>query len=428
MQKFQYYGQPHAQEVIDLMSDIANHPDKYQVQGVHLPKGILLIGAPGMGKTLFAHVLAEKLNKELIIIKPSSTMLSEEIETKFAFARQNSNYLILVDELFAMINKDEKTEGQLLAELDSVSNILVIATTSADEYDISHHEALTRPGRFDIKINLGSPSHEDRVRFFADQFTQDSLDCDFDRLADLTADESYAFLSSLVNQVKLYSLYQNVKITNDFVFWCKEKLSGFATEVKVVTFDELYPVAIHEVGHAIYGLFSGRQVATIEVSASGRRARTTFDDFVSQRSVNAGFTEIAIQMAGYAACFVVLKNHMIGAQLDFEEMRGQFYAVYRNSLVLHQQTATTFVHSGESEMFTKHYRRMYLKTVRKTFSHDCVVLKPYKTILDSYARLLMKQGNLSKKDLEQLKTDLFRSKDYPRTIKQIHRQKNCIIY
>jgi len=108
MTKIKYYGQRHAQDVLSMLEDMHQHVEKYQEHNVHIPRGILLIGAPGMGKTMFAHKVAEVLNKELFIIKPSSQMLSEEIEDKFALAREKKNCIVLLDEVFNMIYKDEK--------------------------------------------------------------------------------------------------------------------------------------------------------------------------------------------------------------------------------------------------------------------------------------------------------------------------------
>ncbi|MDP2426040.1 MAG: AAA family ATPase, partial [bacterium] len=401
MNEIQYYGQPYAQEVLMMLKDMHLHTTKYQDCGVHIPRGILLVGEPGIGKTLFAYKAAEVLEKELIVIKPYSDLLSSEIERCFSLARERKNCIVLVDEIFNMIYRDEKTEGQLLAELDSFNDFLVIATTSAHDYEMAQYEALTRPGRFDFKIYMSWPSYRDRLTFFQDKLQLMKIDYDASILAEITSEQSYAFMHTLLNHIKMSSTYLNTPIDHDLVYSLKEKLSNFSSHQEDTNLDILYQIAVHKLGHAIYGLLSGRSVALIELSKKGYKAKTTFHASKCQ-TINDYITEIEISLSGYAAGVVVLKQHYKGAELDFEDTRNLFSMIFRSSLHLDNITATTFVQNGPQEQLTNTYKKLYLTTIRKAFRKAKITLKKHRQIIRNYAVILVQKSILTNDDIELL--------------------------
>jgi cell division protease FtsH len=409
MNELKYYGQQYAQEVLKMLKDMHLHTAKYQLCGVHIPRGILLVGAPGIGKTLFAYKAAQVLEKELIVIKPSSDLLSEEIVKSFSMARVKKNCIVLLDEIFNMIYKDEKTEGQLLAELDSQHDFIVIATTSAHEYEMANFEALTRPGRFDIKIHMTWPSYQDRYTFFKNQLEEMKMEYSPDILSEITTDQSYAFMHTLLNQLKMYSIYLNTPITHDLVYSLKERLTHYGSDESSTDSSTLYEIAVHEIGHAIYGLLSGRSISLIELSKKGYLAKTTFVVTTSQL-VDAYLTDIEISLAGYAAGVVVLKKHYKGAELDFEDTRNLFSMIYRSSLKLSHKTATTFVQNSPQEQLTPVYMKLYLRTIKKAFNRAKRRLRRWKLVINKYASLLVNKSILTRIDILDILADLNHSK------------------
>ena len=405
MNELKYYGQQYAQEVLKMLKDMHLHTAKYQLCGVHIPRGILLVGAPGIGKTLFAYKAAQVLEKELIVIKPSSDLLSEEIVRSFTIAREKKNCIVLLDEILNMIYKDEKTEGQLLAELDSQHDFLVIATTSAHEYEMATYEALTRPGRFDIKIHMTWPTYEDRYIFFQDRLHEMKMEYSPDILSEITTDQSYAFMHTLLNQLKMYSIYLNTPITHELVYSLKERLTHYGSDESSTNLNTLYEIAVHEIGHAVYGLLSGRSISLIELSKKGYRAKTTFVTSTSQL-IDTYLAEIEISLAGYAAGVVVLGQHYKGAELDFEDTRNLFSMIYRNSLKLSNKTATTFVQNGSQEQLTPTYMKLYRRTITKAFNISKQRLRRHQMIIKKYASLLVQKSILTKADIELLFKEL----------------------
>lgn len=389
-----YYGQSHAQEVLGMLLDIHMNPDLYTSQSIHLPRGILLTGSPGIGKTLFAHKAAEVLNKELIIIKPSSDQLTVEIEDKFSYARYQPNCIVLLDELFSMIDKDPRTEGQLLAELDSQNDFLVIATTSASTYELDRHQALTRPGRFDIKIALSLPSYDDRLQYLDDNIEIDTIENKI--LSYITEGESYAFLTTFVNQLKIAAI-NNPQLSYFDVYQIKENLSNYHLAQKQLTNEELRNTAIHEVGHALYGVLHGRKLALVELSKKGQRSKTVFLPHCDD-SMDAYLLDIDIALAGYAAGIVMNKKHMNGATLDFENVRNLFADLYRQSYYLKTTSAVNYEASLQDQL-TKNYQKRFNKLIHSRLRKVIKVLHHNRLILNYLVEVLLSKQVLIESDV-----------------------------
>lgn len=401
MKTIDYYGQPYAQEVLKMLVDMHRNPTKYHSCGVHIPRGILLVGAPGIGKTLFAHKAAEILNQELLVIKPSTDFLSDAIGKTFQLAREKKHCIVLLDELFNMIYKDDKTEGQLLAELDSQHDFLVIATTSAHEYEMAQFEALTRPGRFDIKIRMSWPSYEDRLHFFDHKLRESHVEYDSKILAEITVDQSYAFMQTLINQIKMRSIYLNQPLTHPFVYEVKEQLERYSNDDCHINHKELYAIAIHEMGHAVSGILNGRTLSLIELSKKSYRAKTTFQPFSSQTTQDIQI-DMDITIAGYAAAVVVFAQHFKGSELDFEETRSLFSILYRSSLSIKNKIASTYVDNALKEQTIPEYRKLYQTTITSSFRRVKRVLKPYRNIMKAFAMKLVHKTIFTKSDISEL--------------------------
>lgn len=422
MNEITYYGQSHAQDLLDMLFDMEVHPELYHKHQIIMPRGICLIGAPGMGKTLFAHKAAQLLKKKLLIIRPSGEMLSKEIEETFERARLEGDVIVLLDEVFNMIYKDEKTEGQLLSELDSNNRFLVIATTSASQYEIESHEALMRPGRFDIKLHLAWPSHEDRRIFFADQLKHQNLTLDPDVLTSITAGESFAFLHSYLNRLKMVAVKRRQTVDHALAYEVKELMTSFEHERRTINDQSLMDVAIHEIGHAVYGIMAKRTVSLIELSKNQFRGKTTFEPSF-ETDVSDLKIQMAISLSGYAAGASLTKRHTSGAELDFEDTRNLFSMMIRNTMIIKKRTAVTFVQNGNAEQLEAYYQRQYRRLMRKTFRHTRLVLFSFKHVIQMYATELIQKGILTKEDLSKLEKEITDHPCYPMALRKISRFK-----
>ncbi|MCA9334707.1 ATP-dependent zinc metalloprotease FtsH [Candidatus Saccharibacteria bacterium] len=258
------------QEVVDFLK----HPKKYHDVGAKIPKGVLLIGSPGTGKTMLARAVAGEANVPFFSISGSEFVEmfvgvgASRVRDLFAKAKKNSPAIIFIDEIDAVgrrrgsgmgggHDEREQTLNQILVEMDGFetgTNVIVLAATNrADVLD----PALLRPGRFDRRTNIMLPERKDREAIlkvhFKNKPTDDSVD--LDKMAAKTAGTSGADLANIANEAAIIAARDNrKKITNADLTEAFEKVAiGPERKAKVMTDKEKELTAYHESGHAIVG-------------------------------------------------------------------------------------------------------------------------------------------------------------------------------
>jgi cell division protease FtsH len=258
------------QEVVDFLK----HPKKYEQLGAKIPKGVLLVGNPGTGKTLLARAVAGEANVPFFSISGSEFVEmfvgvgASRVRDLFAKAKKNAPAIIFIDEIDAVGRKRgsgmggghderEQTLNQILVEMDGFetgTNVIVLAATNrADVLD----PALLRPGRFDRRTNIMLPERRDRESIlkihFKNKPTDDSVN--IDALAAKTAGSSGADLANIANEAAIIAARRNAKkISNDDITEAFEKVAiGPERKTKVMNEKEKLLTAYHEAGHAIVG-------------------------------------------------------------------------------------------------------------------------------------------------------------------------------
>ena len=267
-------GNDSAKQDLEEVVDFLKHPKKYQGLGAKIPKGVLLVGSPGTGKTMLARAVAGEANVPFFSISGSEFVEmfvgvgASRVRDLFQKAKKNSPAIIFIDEIDAVGRKRgsgmggghderEQTLNQILVEMDgfdSDTNVIVIAATNrADVLD----PALLRPGRFDRHVTISLPEREDREAIlkvhFKNKPTDDSVD--LDKLAAKTAGSSGADLANMANEAAIIAARRDSKvITNDDLTEAFEKVAiGPERKAKVMNDHEKELTAYHEAGHAIVG-------------------------------------------------------------------------------------------------------------------------------------------------------------------------------
>lgn len=258
------------QEVVDFLK----HPKKYEQLGAKIPKGVLLVGNPGTGKTLLARAVAGEANVPFFSISGSEFVEmfvgvgASRVRDLFAKAKKNSPAIIFIDEIDAVGRKRgsgmggghderEQTLNQILVEMDGFetgTNVIVLAATNrADVLD----PALLRPGRFDRRTNITLPERHDRLAILKVHFKKKPTDetVDLDALAAKTAGSSGADLANMANEAAIIAAARNAKkISNAHVTEAFEKVAiGPERKAKVMNEEEKLMTAYHEAGHALVG-------------------------------------------------------------------------------------------------------------------------------------------------------------------------------
>ncbi|HSW65522.1 MAG TPA: ATP-dependent zinc metalloprotease FtsH [Bacillota bacterium] len=258
------------QEVVEFLK----FPKKFATLGARIPKGVLLVGPPGTGKTMLARAVAGEANVPFFSISGSEFVEmfvgvgASRVRDLFAKAKKNAPCIIFVDEIDAVGRKRgsgmggghderEQTLNQILVEMDGFEqgqNVIVLAATNrADVLD----PALLRPGRFDRRVNIDLPDRKDRAAILKVHFAKKPLadKVDLDALAAKSAGSSGADLANIANESAIIAARLNHKeISNADLTAAFEKVAiGPERKSKVMSDREKEITAFHEAGHAIVG-------------------------------------------------------------------------------------------------------------------------------------------------------------------------------
>ncbi len=267
-------GSDEAKQDLQEVVEFLKFPKKFESVGAKIPKGVLLVGPPGTGKTMLARAVAGEANTPFFSISGSEFVEmfvgvgASRVRDLFAKAKKNAPCIIFVDEIDAVgrrrgsgmgggHDEREQTLNQILVEMDGFeqgTNVIVLAATNrADVLD----PALLRPGRFDRRVNIGLPDRKDREAILKVHFAKKPLSkkVDLDALAAKTAGSSGADLSNIANEAAIIAARDNRhEITQSDVTAAFEKVAiGPERKSKIMSEKEKELTAYHEAGHAIVG-------------------------------------------------------------------------------------------------------------------------------------------------------------------------------
>lgn len=267
-------GQAEAKQDLEEVVEFLKFPKKFASVGARIPKGVLLVGPPGTGKTMLARAVAGEAGVPFFSISGSEFVEmfvgvgASRVRDLFAKAKKNAPCIIFVDEIDAVgrrrgsgmgggHDEREQTLNQILVEMDGFEqgqNVIVLAATNrADVLD----PALLRPGRFDRRVGIGLPDRPDRLAILQIHFQKKPLAkaVDLDALAAKTAGSSGADLANIANESAIIAARRNhTEITGEDVTEAFERVAiGPERKSKVMNDFEKELTAYHEAGHAIVG-------------------------------------------------------------------------------------------------------------------------------------------------------------------------------
>ncbi len=267
-------GNTEAKEDLFEVVDFLKSPKKYEAVGAKIPRGVLLVGPPGTGKTMLARAVAGEANVPYFSISGSEFVEmfvgvgASRVRDLFAKAKKNAPAIIFIDEIDAVGRKRgsgmggghderEQTLNQILVEMDGFekgANVIVLAATNrADVLD----PALLRPGRFDRRVQISLPEQKDREEILKVHFKKKPIDksVDIKALASKSVGSSGADLANIANEAAIVAARHNRKtIQNDDVTRAFEKIAiGPERKTSIISDAEKEMTAYHEAGHALVG-------------------------------------------------------------------------------------------------------------------------------------------------------------------------------
>ena len=338
-------GEDEAKENLSEIVDYLHNPGKYKEVGASMPKGILLVGPPGTGKTMLAKAVAGEANVPFFSMSGSEFvemfvgMGASKVRDLFKQAKEKAPCIVFIDEIDAIGQKRdgrvggnderEQTLNQLLTEMDGFetnNGVIILAATNRPE---SLDPALTRPGRFDRRVPVELPDLKGREEILKVHAKKVKLDesVDFNRIARMASGASGAELANIVNEAALRAVRENRNIVTqaDLEESIEVVIAGYQKKNAILTDEEKKVVSYHEIGHALVAAKQTNsapvQKITIVPRTSGALGYTMQVEegnhyLMSQEELE---NKIATLTGGRAAEELVFNSASTGASNDIEQ-------------------------------------------------------------------------------------------------------------
>ncbi|MGN0739617.1 MAG: ATP-dependent zinc metalloprotease FtsH [Treponema sp.] len=339
-------GEDEAKENLTEIVDYLHNPDKYKEIGASMPKGILLVGPPGTGKTMLAKAVAGEANVPFFSMSGSEFvemfvgMGASKVRDLFRQAKEKAPCIVFIDEIDAIGQKRssgkmggnderEQTLNQLLTEMDGFegnSGVVILAATNRPE---SLDAALTRPGRFDRRVPVELPDLKGREAILKVHAKKIKVadDIDFSRIARMASGASGAELANIVNEAALRAVRDGRKFATqaDLEESIEVVIAGYQKKNAILTDKEKLVVAYHEIGHALVAAKQTNsapvQKITIVPRTSGALGYTMQVEegnhyLMTKEELEA---KIATYTGGRAAEEIVFNSISTGASNDIEQ-------------------------------------------------------------------------------------------------------------
>ena len=425
-----------AKEEIQEIVDFLKNPKKYTILGGKIPKGALLVGSPGTGKTLLAKAVAGEAKVPFFSLSGSDFVEmfvgvgASRVRDLFKQAKDKSPSIIFIDEIDAIgrargksnitgsNDERENTLNQLLTEMDGFgtnTNVIVIAATNrADVLD----KALMRAGRFDRQIYVDLPDLNERKEIFKVHLKPlkvvKSLDISF--LAKQTPGFSGADIANVCNESALIAARKNRKSVGrqDFLDAVDRIVGGLEKKNKIITPEEKETIAYHEAGHAIVSWLLEYAAPLVKVTIVPRGQSLGAAWYLPEERqivrTEQMLDEMCAALGGRAAEKIIFNKISTGALSDLEKVTRQAKAmvsIYGLNDTL--GNITYYDSSGQTDFnFSKPYSEQTAqvidkeisKIIEKQYDRAITLLKKSKDKLKKLADRLLEKEVIFKDDLE----------------------------
>ena len=432
-------GEDEAKENLSEIVDYLHNPAKYREIGASMPKGILLVGPPGTGKTMLAKAVAGESNVPFFSMSGSEFvemfvgMGASKVRDLFKQAKEKAPCIVFIDEIDAIGQKRdgrvggnderEQTLNQLLTEMDgfeSNNGVIILAATNRPE---SLDPALTRPGRFDRRVPVELPDLKGREEILKVHARKVKLDesVDFASIARMASGASSAELANIVNEAALRAVRENRSYVTqaDLEESIEVVIAGYQKKNAILTDQEKKVVAYHEIGHALVAAKQTSsapvQKITIVPRTSGALGYTMqVEDgnhyLMSQEELE---NKIATLTGGRAAEELIFHSSSTGASNDIEQAtklaRAMItrYGMSKDFDMVAMETVTNQYLGGDTSLSCSaetqaEIDRQVVELVKKQHEKAAKILADNKEKLDKLADYLYERETITGEEFMQI--------------------------
>jgi len=435
-------GAKEAKEELKEIVEFLRFPKKFHELGAKIPRGVLLLGAPGTGKTLLARSVAGEAQVPFFHMSGSEFVEmfvgvgASRVRSLFQKAKKNSPCIVFIDEIDAVgrrrgsglggsHDEREQTLNQILVEMDGfepTQNIIVIAATNRpDVLD----PALLRPGRFDRRVIIDLPDLKDREEILKVHARKKPLakNVDLNKIAARTAGFSGAELANLLNEAAILAARNNKKeIVNEDLFEAIEKVMiGPERKSRVITDKEKKITAYHEAGHALVAHFSpsADPVHKISIIARGTAGGYTLKVPTEDRHMHSKsefISEIAVLLAGHLVEKTIYGEVTTGATSDLRRATALARSLVMDYGMSDHLGPRTYGEKEEMIFLGReiHEQRNYSEKVAEKIDEEIIgfikqgedkaaqIIKDQKEPLEKIVAALLEKETLEKEEFEAL--------------------------
>ena len=436
-------GVEEAKEEVQEIVDFLKYPARYVEIGAKIPKGVLLVGSPGTGKTLLAKAVAGEAEVPFFSVTGSSFIEmfvgvgAARVRDLFEQAKKDAPSIIFIDEIDAIgksranganmggNDEREQTLNQLLAEMDGFGTdtpVIILAATNRPEI---LDQALLRPGRFDRQVLVDKPDFEGRVKILKVHMKDVKMDDDVDveEVARLTAGLAGADLANIINEGALLAGRRSQKTVKqkDLFESVERALAGLAKKSRRINPKEKKIVAYHESGHALLAetTVGAKKVSKVSIVPRGLAAlgytlnKPEENKFMMQK--HELWAEVDVLLGGRAAEQVFIGEISTGAGNDLERATDIIKSMVQTygmsdiaGLMVLEKTRQSFLGGGGgatreySDKMAEDMDTFIKESLQEHYELVVARLEEYRDAIEGMVALLYKKENITGEEVREI--------------------------